>query len=100
MPKSEFAADPKNVAAHRQLIAKPELRYAVSVSLLEYARRQSNKETPDLGSCAACNLRLAGAQEFVDLFYNLAETIVTAPPIDSLNLPVNVRQMPSPKKNN
>jgi hypothetical protein len=90
-PQSEFAKNPQLVKNHHDLVEKPNLRLSIETALLEYQRRQSNNTVTDIGSCAVGYLRLQGAQQFVDLFYNLAESTTKERAADVVNLPGNIK---------
>jgi hypothetical protein len=94
-PKSEFVKEPQRVKRHHELVEQESLRVALITALLEYQRIQTKLSAPDLGGCAACFLRLQGAQEFVELLLNLAETSAPSAMTDSVNLPGNIRQFPT-----
>lgn len=93
-PRESFCRHNDQVSAHHTVVENPFLRKSIEVALAEYARRQTKLSAADLGGCAACHLRLQGAHELVELFYNLCETTQASPRLDSVNLPSNVK----PKK--
>lgn len=90
-PREDFIKDPLRVKEHHQLVEDSFLRRSLEVALLEYQRRQTRLSAPDLGGCAACHLRVQGAQEFLEVFLNLCETSQVTPRVDSTNLSSNVR---------
>lgn len=90
-PREEFIKHNDQVSAHHTVVENQFLRRSLEVALSEYARRQTKLSAPDLGGCAACHLRLQGAHELVELFYNLCETSQVSPRNDSVNLPSNVK---------
>jgi len=92
-PKSIFAESSENLAAHRQLVQNPALRKSIEIALLEMTRRICNSAPPEMGACAAAHLRCLGAHDFIEVFYNLAETPVAEKPVDTNNLPGNVRNL-------
>lgn len=68
-PKEEFLGNAKLAQSHLANVERPELRQAVAVAMAEYARRLS--ENPG-GESHASHYKLAGAHEFVDIFYKLS----------------------------
>lgn len=84
-PKEAFLADAAQAKRHADLVARPELRRALEVALLEHQRRATNAlaSAPDP---AAAAWRLAGAQEFVAIFLGLADLTAPAPRRDPDNL--------------
>lgn len=86
-PRDEFQSDSSRIKKHADLIARADLREAVKVSLLEYQRRLSNRSasapTPEAASFA---WRMAGAQDFVNIFYALSDLTPTRTRSDSDNL--------------
>lgn len=97
-PREEFLRNKDNITGHHILVENEVLRRSLSVAMLEYQRRQSRLASADLGGCAACHLRCQGMQEFVDLFYNLAETPTSVARTESDNLASNVKTVPPPAK--
>lgn len=93
-PQDAYRSNSQLTKNHHALVEQEPLRIAIDTALLEYQRKQTEMAAPDLGGCAACFLRIQGAQEFVGLLLNLAETPTSTPIADNLNLPGNVRQMP------
>lgn len=85
-PREVFQANSERVANHAALIARPELREAINVALLEYQRRCSNliANSPESDSRMAWSI--AGAQEFVATFYGLADAKITRARLDPDNL--------------
>lgn len=96
-PKSQFVAKTENLKAHHALVENEVLRAHLQIALLQYQRIQAEKNSNELGGYAACQLRLQGANEFLDLFFNLAESPPSVGTVDALNLPSNVK--PLPRKN-
>jgi len=92
--RSELLADSKSVEAHRKMVQDPVVRRGISAALAHASRLYGMSNPPDMGGCATAHLRHAGAQEFVELFYNLCETSVATAKADSTNLPGNVTQIP------
>lgn len=90
-PQSEFAKNPQLVKNHHDLVENHNLRLAIENALLEYQRRQANNTVTDIGSCAVGFLRIQGAQQFVDMFYNLAESATLERAADVVNLPGNLK---------
>lgn len=91
-PKSQFTKNSEFVKNHRVLVENDALRYAMDCSLAEFNRRLCSQQANDLGSCAALHLQMKGAQEFAEIFFNLAETSV-APKLEVVgNLPGNQPQ--------
>lgn len=90
-PRSEFAKNPQLVAKHRDLVQNPNLRLAVENALLQYQREQCDLKMGDIGACAAGFLRLQGAQQFIELLYNLSESEAPVKTADVVNLPGNLR---------
>lgn len=94
----ELCQSSEAVTAHHVLVENEILRRHLNVALLEYQQRLYRLTKPDLGSCASCQLKMDGVQEFLELFYNLCETSQASPRTDSTNLPGNVKPM-APKRN-
>lgn len=93
-PKAEVPKSKQRAEEHAKLVQNNFLRDHLQYALLEYQKRQTALNSPDLGSCAACHLRTQGAVEFVDLFLNLTETVALPQKADLSNLPSNVRSQP------
>lgn len=96
-PKTEFMKDSANLTQHRELATNDRLHRSLQVALLEMSRRIcSGAPAENMGACAAAHLRMLGAQDFVEIFLNLAETpVANVRPMPS-NLPGNV---PTRKEN-
>lgn len=94
-PKAEFLKNAAFVKLHHEIIEHPGLQYGLQVTLLEMQRQAANNTPPgEFNSCAASHLRMLGAQDFIAMFLNLAETFEAAAKPASMNLPGNVSQMP------
>lgn len=90
-PKSEFLKNAANLKAHHDLVENDSLRYSLNCALLEMSRRICNGAPADnMGACAAAHLRMLGAQDFVEMFLNLAEAPSLPAKSPSGNLPSNV----------
>ena len=97
IPKSEFIKNSAAAKAHSVMAASETLQTGVSVALLEMSRRLCNANPADnMGACAAGHLRMLGAQDFLEIFLNLAEVQQPAKKTDSTNLPSNVRSLTQP----
>lgn len=91
-PKSQFAGVPENVKKHHALVQDDRLRYAMDCALADYNRQLCSMNATDLGSCASLHLRMKGAQELAEIFFNLAE-VPAIPKLDVVgNLPGNQPQ--------
>lgn len=97
-PKQEFLNDSEACKAHKLLAENEVLRRAISVTMLDYQREQTDMNAVDLGGCASCYLRLQGAQQFVARLLNLAESSIPSAKTDNLNLPSNVRPLDASRK--
>lgn len=97
-PKAEFVKSPANIASHHTLVENEVLRRHIEVALLEMTRQVVDKAPPEMGAAAAGHLRILGAHDFINIFYNLAEQAAATPKNDQDNLPANVRSI-NPKKN-
>lgn len=89
-PKSVLQNDPNLVKIHRALVEREDLHKSINVALLQISREICELAPTDMGSCAAAHLRMLGAQEFVKVFLNLAETPMASIRTESGNLPSNV----------
>lgn len=97
-PKSEFVKNTNNVRNHHKCIEDPWLVPALQIAMQEMQlRAAANTDANNFNQCAAAHLRMLGAQDFVDIFLNLAETPEIGKKADGLNLPGNVAQMPARK---
>lgn len=94
-PRESFLSEATAAISHRSLAENAFLRKAMGVALAEYSRSQSEKQATDLGGAASCFMRIQGAHELVDTFYNLAETAPVPVTRDVLNLPSNVKAGPT-----
>lgn len=90
-PKESFLSDPDAAKSHHQLVESDALRQSLAAALAQYTRRQSILTPTDLGSAAMIFMRIQGAQEFVETFLNLAETVNPPITLDAANLSTNVR---------
>jgi hypothetical protein len=98
-PKAEFIKDPANIANHHKLVESPTLRKHFEVALLEMQRRAAaGTDTTNFNFCAASHLRLLGAQDYLEIFLNLAEQMQPGVKTDNVNLPGNITALP--RKNN
>jgi hypothetical protein len=98
-PKSEFQLDPKNLEAHHVVVQNPAVRRGLEVALAQMTRQITDSAPPEMGACAAAHLRVLGAHDLLQIFYNLAETAAPTASNNTTNLPGNVRVMPQVKKN-
>lgn len=90
-PKSEFVKNTAAVDSHRSLVSTDKLHESLRVAMLEMSRRICNNAPADnMGACAAAHLRMLGAQDFVEIFLNLAETPAQEAKSDVSNLPGNI----------
>lgn len=97
-PQSELLKDPKAVASHHLLVENLTLRKHLEIALLEMQRRAAaGTDTTNFNFCAASHLRLLGAQDFLSIFFNLAEEMKPGVRTDTTNLPANMVSMPSRK---
>lgn len=97
-PRSEFQSSADAVKAHHELIEIPAFSVAVDVAMKEMQRRAAvGTDATNFNMCAASHLRLLGAQEFMDVLLNLAETEVAVTRKDTGNLPGNVASLPRQK---
>jgi hypothetical protein len=97
-PRSEFLSSADAVKAHHELIESPALAVALEVTMSEMQRRAAvGTDATNFNQCAASHLRMLGAQEFMDVLLNLAETEVAKPRQDNSNLPGNVATLPRGK---
>lgn len=94
-PRSEFLKDAEAIKSHHVLVENPILRRSIEIALLEMNRQICNNCPPDnMGGCAAAHLRMLGAQDFIQVFLNLAEESSAPPRKDTSNLPSNVSSLP------
>lgn len=94
-PKSTYQTNANLVKTHHALVERPDLRYALEVALLQMQRELYELSPADMGSCASAHLRMTGAEDFLKVFLNLAETPSSPTKSDVSNLPSN---LPSPRK--
>ena len=93
-PKSEFLQDAMAVKNHHNIVEDPVVRKHLNYALMEMQRRAAaNTDPKDFNFCASSHLRLLGAQDFIDIFLNLAETMAPGVRTDTTNLPGNVAKM-------
>lgn len=92
--KEELRKDPNAVKAHHALVENPVLRRNFEIVLMEMQRRAgAGTDATNFNFCASSHLRMLGAQEFADLFLNLAETPVPQVKTDTTNLPSNISKL-------
>ena len=86
-PQQRFTESTKAVKSHRDLISMPEFQIAIDFACLEFEHRLAQTPQDNFNLCAAAQLKRAGAQEFLRILRNLAETpeVVKAEPIPNLN---------------
>lgn len=97
-PKAEALKDPLFVQNHHRLVEDPMMQRHINVALLEMQRRAAaGTDTTNLNFCAASHLRLLGAQDFIEIFLNLAEQMQPGVRTDTTNLPGNISKLPSQK---
>jgi hypothetical protein len=98
-PKSEFLKDPQNIKRHHAFVEDSYLRKSMEVALMEMQRRAAaGTDTTNFNFCAASHLRLLGAQDYLEIFLNLAEQMQPGVKTDNVNLPGNITALP--RKNN
>ena len=96
--KSEFLKYHIAVKNHHELVENPVLRRHIEFALSEMQRRAAQGTPPgEFNACAAAHLRMLGAQDFLDIFLNLAEASTPTTKTDTSNLPGNVSTMPTRK---
>lgn len=94
-PRSAFLKSQELIKQHHELVENETLRMHLRIALQEMqVRAAANTEANNFNACAAAHLRMLGAQDFVDIFLNLAETEAPAKRVETGNLPGNVAQMP------
>ena len=98
-PRETFRSEPNAAANHHTLVESHFLRGAMTAALAEYTRQQSSKQAADLGGAASCFMRIQGAHELVETFYNLAEATTLIPTTDNFNLAGNIKQTQPVKRN-
>lgn len=90
-PKSDFIKDGASVINHHKIIENPLLRKHMEIALMEMQRRAAaGTDSANFNLCAASHLRLLGAQDFMEIFYNLAEQMQPGVRTDTANLPANI----------
>lgn len=90
-PKSEFLKDSVKVKNHSLLVDNPVLQDSIAIALSEMQRRAAQNTPPEnFNACAASHLRLLGAQDFLDILLNLAESTPASTRTDTANLASNV----------
>ena len=72
-PRQRFTEAHAAVKEHHEMLQRQSFQFAADMALLEYQRLLA-ATLPDNNGWAAAHLRLAGAQEFLDVFRNLGET--------------------------
>ncbi len=72
-PKIRYQAPKDAVTTHRDLVASAVFERAIDFALLQYAAELSNADL-NLNAMAGVALRQRGAQEFVRVLRNLAES--------------------------
>ncbi len=73
-PKQRFLANKKAVEMHNANFSTDPVQNSINTALLQYQRRLGAMDSTDVVSCSAFYNRLKGAQEFVGILLNLAET--------------------------
>lgn len=97
-PRTELLKNTDLVQQHHVLVENEILRTHLRLALQEMqVRATSNTPADNFNACAAAHLRMLGAQDFLDIFLNMAETETTAPRKDVGNLPGNVATLPRQK---
>lgn len=92
-PRDEILKSPESIKSHHVLVENEILRKHLSIALSEMQRQIANNAPADnMGACASAHLRMLGAQDFVQIFLNLAETPVRTDKADTTNLPGNTRK--------
>ena len=92
-PKAAFLADPEMVSNHRAIVSNEVIRRSFDVALMEMSRRLANSTKPDeMVHCASAHLRMLGAQDFVEVFMNLAENPIATTRAETGNLSTNTKK--------
>jgi hypothetical protein len=99
-PKTEFQSTPKNLEDHHVIVQNPAVRKGVEVALAQMQRMIADTTQPDMGACAAAHLRVLGAHDFIQTFYQLAEMPDLSVKAPVGNLPGNIRNLNQPSKKN
>lgn len=90
-PQAEYLKKTVQVADHHVLVENPVLREAIATALAQYERKLSGMQVNDLGSGCMLFMKVQGAHEFLETFYNLCETTASAAVTDQFNLSGNQR---------
>lgn len=69
-PRFDFLADKRKLIAHQELVVSPVFKEAAMAALLEY---QFTLKAALLADGALIALKLKGAEDFLNIFLNLAE---------------------------
>lgn len=70
-PRQSFQMDKDAMGGHLNLISSPQLTASIQTALLEYQRKLAH--VTDMNGAAASHFKMAGAIEFLDVFWKLAE---------------------------
>jgi hypothetical protein len=73
-PKQRFQQEAKVRVAHRQLVELHEFELACDFALLQLQHELTEAVNGNTNLAAAAHMKLAGAQDFIRVFRNLAET--------------------------
>lgn len=93
-PRAELLKSPEIVKRHHEFVENDLLRSHLKIALQEMqVRAAANTDASNFNQCAAAHLRMLGAQDFVDIFLNLAETNPIPPKTDTTNLPGNIAKL-------
>jgi hypothetical protein len=82
-PKSRFQAEDANIKAHHALLENPAFQKAEDMTLLSYQRSLAHDTGTNTNPQVAAMVngwKLAGVQEFLAEFHNLAEKKIETPP--------------------
>lgn len=96
-PRVEFHKSAESIKRHHELVEDETLRSHLRIALQEMQVRASmNTDAANFNQCAAAHLRMLGAQDFLDIFLNLAENMDAAVARkDTINLPQNRPSVPA-----
>jgi hypothetical protein len=78
-PKKRFQESEQRIKDHRDLVQSPAFEQALDFALLQYQSQLAQVDLQNFNLAASCHLRMLGAQEFVQVLRNLAESIQLQP---------------------
>lgn len=81
-PAAVFRCSARAVKDHHSMVETNTFEDAIRFALLEYQHKLSAVQMDNFNQCAAHHLKITGAQEFVRILRNLADT-ETPPPAQS-----------------